>query len=118
MFSDGVLDLYEKGVITGRRKNVNPNVIVASFVMGSQRLYKWLNNNPVVKMARASYVNNGSVIASHDQMMAINSCIQVDLTGQVNADSIGSRIFSGVGGQMVGSPPPVPFCCCPSSSHS
>ncbi len=100
MFSDGVLNLLEAGVIDGSLKTDEPWQTVGSFVMGSRRLYDAIDDNPAVKLMRSSHVNDPSVIKKHRAMHAINSCIQVDLTGQVCADSIGSRIYSGVGGQM------------------
>lgn len=100
MFSDGLIPLVEKGVINGRFKRKFPEKIVASFVVGSQKLYDFLDDNPMVHMLDAAYVNNTAVIRKHPKMVAINSAIEIDLTGQVCADSIGSKIFSGVGGQM------------------
>ncbi|MDZ7772649.1 MAG: acetyl-CoA hydrolase/transferase C-terminal domain-containing protein [Balneolaceae bacterium] len=100
MFSDGVIDLVEKGVITGRRKKKHPEKIVAGFVMGSQRLYDYVDDNPGVAMLDIEYVNDSAVIRKNPKVTAINSAIEVDLTGQVCADSIGTRQYSGVGGQM------------------
>ncbi len=100
MFSDGVLKLLECGVIDGSCKTGEPFQIVGSFVKGSRRLYDAIDGNPGVKMMRSSYVNDPAVIKTHHAMHAINSCIQIDLTGQVCADSIGTRMYSGVGGQM------------------
>ncbi len=100
MFSDGVLDLVEAGVITGARKKYQPGLIVASFVMGTQRLYDFVDDNPMVALYPSSYVNDPFVIARHDGMTAINSAIEVDLTGQVCADSLGPRLWSGIGGQV------------------
>ncbi len=100
MFSDGVLDLVEKGIITGERKIINRGKIVASFVAGSRRLLDFIDDNPVVEMRPSNYTNNTTVIRQFEHMIAINSAIQVDLTGQVCAESIGTHQYSGVGGQM------------------
>ena len=100
MFSDGVLPLIESGVINGRNKRKHAGMIVASFVVGSRRLYEFIDDNPMVQMLDFEYVNNTDVIRKNPKVVAINSAIEIDLTGQVCADSIGSRIFSGVGGQM------------------
>ncbi|MBV9173233.1 MAG: acetyl-CoA hydrolase/transferase family protein [Chloroflexi bacterium] len=100
MFSDGLLDLVLSGVVNGRAKTLHPGKIVATFLMGSQRLYDWVDDNPMVEMHPVDYTNDTSVIRRNAGMTAINSAIQVDLTGQVCADSIGTRFFSGVGGQM------------------
>ncbi|WP_033960179.1 acetyl-CoA hydrolase/transferase family protein [Psychroserpens jangbogonensis] len=100
MFSDGVIDLILKDVINGNYKGVNPGRAMATFLMGSQRLYDYVDNNPFVEMRSSDYVNDVSVIKQNPRMVAINSAIEVDLTGQVCADSIGSKMYSGVGGQM------------------
>jgi acyl-CoA hydrolase len=100
MFSDGVIDLVERGVITGAKKRVHPGKLVASFLMGTRRLYDFVDDNPQVVMLGADYVNDTAVIRRNPRVTAINSAIEVDLTGQVVADSIGTRMFSGVGGQM------------------
>jgi acyl-CoA hydrolase len=100
MFSDGVLDLVEKGVVTNRKKRVHPGRIVASFVMGTSRLYEFVDDNPQVALLDVAYVNDTAVIRRNPRVTAINSAIEVDLTGQVCADSIGTRLYSGVGGQM------------------
>lgn len=100
MFSDGVLPLIEKGVINGTMKKKHPGMIVASFVIGSKKLYDFIDDNPMVKLFDFEYVNNTAVIRSNPKVVAINSAIEIDLTGQVCADSIGSNIYSGVGGQM------------------
>ena len=100
MFSDGVVDLVEAGVITGARKKYQPGLVVSSFVVGTQRLYDFVDNNPMVAMYPSSYTNDPFVIARHEAMTAINSALEVDLTGQVCADSIGSAFFSGIGGQV------------------
>lgn len=100
MFSDGILPLVEAGVINGRLKKYNTGRIVSSFAMGSRKLYDFIHDNPEVAMMDVAYVNDTSVIRRHDRMTAINSAVEIDITGQVCADSIGSRIYSGVGGQM------------------
>lgn len=100
MFSDGVIELVEKGVITGRMKTKHPGKIVAGFVMGTQRLYDFINDNPQVLMLDIAYVNDTAVIRRNPKVTAVNSAIEVDLTGQVCADSIGTKLYSGVGGQM------------------
>ncbi|MEZ4552539.1 MAG: acetyl-CoA hydrolase/transferase family protein [Dehalococcoidia bacterium] len=100
MFSDGVVDLFEAGVITGAKKRRHPGEIVTSFVQGTRRLYDFVDDNPVVSMHPSDYTNNPAVIASHVEMVAVNSAIEVDLTGQVCADSIGGRFYSGIGGQL------------------
>lgn len=100
MFADGVLRLVERGVITGRRKQVHPGKLVAGFVVGSRRVYDFLDDNPQVAMLDIGYVNDPGVIRRNPKVVAINSAIEIDLTGQVCADSIGTRMWSGVGGQM------------------
>lgn len=100
MFSDGILPLVEKGVINGSRKKKHPGMIVSSFVVGSRKLYDFIDDNPIVQMLDCEYVNNVSVIQTNPKVIAINSAIEIDITGQVCADSIGSQVFSGVGGQM------------------
>jgi 4-hydroxybutyrate CoA-transferase len=100
MFSDGLLPLLEKGVVTNEHKARQQGRTVASFVMGTKKLYDFVHDNPAVELRDCSYVNDTSIIRRHPKVTAINSAIEVDLTGQVVADSIGERIFSGVGGQM------------------
>lgn len=100
MFSDGLIDLVERGVVTGEKKRIHPGKIVASFVMGSRRVYDFLDDNPLVAMLDVAYVNDTAVIRRNPKVVAINSAIEVDLTGQVCADSIGTRMYSGIGGQM------------------
>lgn len=100
MFSDGLIDLVESGVVNGRRKVKHPGKIVAGFVMGTRRVYDFVDDNPQVLMLDIAYVNDASVIRRNPKVTAINSAIEVDLTGQVCADSIGMAQFSGVGGQM------------------
>jgi acyl-CoA hydrolase len=100
MFSDGVIDLVEAGVITGEKKVKHPGKIVAGFAMGTKRLYNFIDDNPQVLMLDIAYVNDSAVIRRNPKVTAINSAIEVDLTGQVCADSIGTTLYSGVGGQM------------------
>jgi 4-hydroxybutyrate CoA-transferase len=100
MMTDVVLDLVEKGVVTGRAKEINRGHVVATFMLGSRRLYDWADDNPMVEMRPADYTNDTAVIRRFRKMVAINSAIEIDLTGQVCADSIGTRMYSGVGGQM------------------
>jgi len=100
MFSDGILPLVEKGVLTGIHKRVHPEKLVAAFLMGTRRLYDFVDDNPQVILLGADYVNDTAVIRRNPKVTAINSAIEVDLTGQVSADSIGTRQYSGVGGQM------------------
>ncbi len=100
MFTDTVVDLVERGVITGARKERNRGKIVAAFMMGTKRLYDFAHDNPMVEMRPVDFTNDTHVIRSFGRMAAINSAIEVDLTGQIVADSIGHRMYSGVGGQM------------------
>ncbi len=98
MFSDGVLKLARQGVITGRAKTLNPGKIVGSFAAGSRELFEFMHDNPQIEMRPSDYTNNPFVIAGHDNMVAINSALEIDLTGQVVADSIGQTLYSGIGG--------------------
>jgi acetyl-CoA hydrolase len=100
LFSDGVVEMVERGVITCRRKTFHPGKIIAGFLFGSKRLYDFVDNNPIIELHPTDYVNNPFHIAQNDKMVCINSAISVDLTGQVCADSIGTRLYSGVGGQL------------------
>ena len=100
LFTDPVLDLVEAGAITGAEKEVNRYKIVTAFLMGSQRLYDFVNDNPMIEMRPVDYTNDTSVIRRFRRMIAVNSALSIDLTGQVSADSIGTRFYSGVGGQM------------------
>ena len=100
MFSDGVIDLVANGVINGRMKKIHPGKIVAGFVLGSRRIYDFVDDNPLVAMLDIGYVNDSNVIRRNPKVTAINSAIEVDITGQVCADSIGTKLYSGVGGQM------------------
>jgi acyl-CoA hydrolase len=100
MFSDGIVDLVERGVITNARKTLQRGKLVTSFVMGTQRLYDFVDDHSILEMRASDYVNDPAVVARNRGMVAINSALAVDLTGQVCADSIGSLIYSGVGGQV------------------
>jgi acetyl-CoA hydrolase len=100
MFSDGVVDLVEQGIVTSERKTLHPGKIVASFVLGTKTLFDFIHNNPIVEFHPVDYVNDPFVICQNAGMVAVNSAIQVDLTGQVCADSIGDTVYSGFGGQV------------------
>lgn len=100
MFSDGVVDLYEQGVITGAAKTENKGKMVAAFLMGSKKLYDFVDNNPDVMMLTVDYVNDPVVVSRQNKMVSINSCLQVDFNGQVNSESMGINQFSGIGGQL------------------
>ncbi len=100
LFSDGIIDLVEAGVITGARKTLHPGKIIAGFMLGTRRLYEWANDFPMIELHRTEYVNNPFTIAQNTRMVAMNSAIEIDLTGQVCADSIGPKMYSGVGGQL------------------
>lgn len=100
LFSDGIIELVEKGVITGDRKTLHLGKIIAGFVLGTKQLYDFMDDNPIVELHPIEYVNDPFNISRNSKMVAINSAIEVDLTGQVCADSIGTRLFSGVGGQV------------------
>jgi acetyl-CoA hydrolase len=100
LFSDGIIDLVDAGVLTNSRKTLHPGKIIAGFIIGTQRLYKWSDDNPLIELHPTEYVNDPFVIAQNDRMVAVNSAIEVDLTGQVCADSIGPKLYSGVGGQL------------------
>jgi acetyl-CoA hydrolase len=99
MFSDGIIDLVQRGVITGARKTLLPGKLVAGFVLGTERIYRFVHNNPIIEMRTTDFTNDPFTISRNEKMVAINSALQVDLTGQVCADSIGTRFYSGVGGQ-------------------
>ncbi|MEQ8928149.1 MAG: acetyl-CoA hydrolase/transferase C-terminal domain-containing protein [Fulvivirga sp.] len=100
MFSDGILKLVEAGVLTGAKKAVKPGKIVSCFAVGSQKLYDFMDNNPLIHLKEAAYTNDTAVIRKNPKVTAINSAIEIDITGQVCADTIGMYQFSGVGGQM------------------
>jgi 4-hydroxybutyrate CoA-transferase len=100
LFSDGVIDLVESGVITNAKKTLHPGKIIAGFILGTKRLYDWVHNNPLIEFLRTEYVNDPFVVSRNRRMVAINSAIEIDLTGQICADSIGTKLYSGVGGQL------------------
>ncbi len=100
MFSDGLIPLVEKGIVTGTNKKLNPEMIVSAFVMGTKKLYDFVDQNPGVQMKDVAYTNDVAVIRQNPKVTSINSAIEIDLTGQVCADSIGSKQYSGVGGQI------------------
>ncbi len=100
LISDGVVDLVEAGVVNCSRKTLHHGKIVCGFLLGTKRLYEWASNNPMVELHRTEYVNDPFVVAQNDRQVAINAAIEVDLTGQVCADSIGPRMYSAVGGQL------------------
>jgi acetyl-CoA hydrolase len=100
LFSDGVIDLVEAGVLTNAEKTLHQGKILSGFVIGTKRLYDWVDDNPLIEMRRTEYVNDPFVIAQNEKMVAINSAIEIDLTGQICADSIGPKLYSGVGGQL------------------
>jgi acyl-CoA hydrolase len=100
MFADGVLPLVERGVINGANKVIDRGKMVSTFLMGSQRVYDFIHNNPQVLMMDVGYTNDPFIIAQNPMVTAINSALQVDLTGQINADSLGTKHYSGVGGQV------------------
>ncbi|HVU05210.1 MAG TPA: acetyl-CoA hydrolase/transferase C-terminal domain-containing protein [Polyangiaceae bacterium] len=100
MFSDGVVDLVERGVVDNSRKSLHRGKLVTSFVMGSERLYRFVHDNPGLEMHPSHYVNDPFIVAKNRGMVAVNSALSVDLTGQVSADTVGPRLYSGVGGQV------------------
>jgi 4-hydroxybutyrate CoA-transferase len=100
MLTDGVVDLVERGVITGEAKAVYPGKVVAGFALGGRPLYDFIDDNPQVSMLDIAYINDTAVIRRNPKVIAINSALEVDLTGQICADSLGDRLYSGVGGQM------------------
>lgn len=100
MFSDGVIDLVEAGIITNDAKTVLPGKLAVSFVMGTKRLYDFVDSNPIVEFQPSDFINDPFIIAQNHRMTAVNSALQVDLTGQVCADSVGTELYSGVGGQV------------------
>jgi len=100
MFSDGVIDLVELGVINNEKKTLHPGKIVSSFIMGSESLYRFVDNNPIIELHPSDHTNDPFIVAQNKKMVAINSAIQVDITGQVCSDSMGTIQFSGIGGQV------------------
>lgn len=100
LFSDGVMKLIQQGIITNEKKTLHTGKIIAGFILGSQDLYDFVDDNPIIELHPTEYVNDPFVIAQNEKMISINSAIEVDLTGQVCADSIGPKLYSGVGGQL------------------
>jgi len=100
MCSDGIIDLFEKDIINNKYKQIHPNKVVTAFALGTKRLYNYVNDNPAFQFLDIDYVNDPHVIRRNNKMVAINSAIEIDITGQVCADSIGTYQYSGVGGQM------------------
>jgi acetyl-CoA hydrolase len=100
MFSDGIIGLVEAGIITNERKSIHKGKIICGFVLGTRKLFDFIDNNPLIEFHPQEYVNDPFIIAQNDKMVAINSAIEVDITGQVCSDSIGTRLFSGFGGQV------------------
>src|SRR6056297_537822 len=100
MFADGILPLVDKGIVNGKNKKIDKGKMVATFLMGSKKLYDFIDDNPGVMMQDVSYTNRVNVIAKNPKVTAINSALQIDITGQVCADSIGTKFYSGVGGQI------------------
>lgn len=100
MFSDGMIDLVDAGVINGEKKTLHPGKIIAGFVLGTKKVYDFIDNNPIIEFHPQEYINDPFIIAKNNKMVAINSALEVDLTGQVCADSIGTKLYSGIGGQV------------------
>jgi 4-hydroxybutyrate CoA-transferase len=100
LVSDGVIPLIETGVITGARKNYKPRKIILGFALGSKNLFEFVDNNPIFEFHPTSYTNDPALIARNDNMVAINSALEIDLTGQVCSDSVGTQFYSGIGGQV------------------
>jgi acyl-CoA hydrolase len=100
MFSDGILPLCESGVINNAEKGIDKGKLVASFIMGNKKLYDFIDDNPLLIMRDVAYTNNPEIIAQNPKVIALNAAIEVDLTGQINAESIGTSQFSGCGGQL------------------
>ncbi len=100
MISDGAMRAIERGVVTGLRKTLHPGKVIITFALGSHTLYEFLDNNPLIEAHPAEYVNDPFIVSQNDHLVAVNSAIEVDLTGQVCSDSIGTYIFSGFGGQV------------------
>jgi len=100
LFSDGIINLVEAGVLTNAKKTLHPGKIVAGLILGTRSLYEWVDDNPLIELHPTEYINDPFVIAQNERMVAINSAIEVDLTGQVCADSIGTYLYSGAGGQL------------------
>lgn len=100
LLTNGVVELIEKGIITGAKKKIDTGKVVCTFMFGSKKMYDFVDNNPMIVVRSSEYTNNPHIISQNDKMISVNSAIEVDLTGQVCADSIGTRMYSGVGGQI------------------
>jgi 4-hydroxybutyrate CoA-transferase len=100
MFSDGIIELIEEGIVNNEKKTLHPGKIIAGFILGTKKSYDFIDNNPIAEFHPQEYVNDPFVIAKNNKMVAINSAIEIDLTGQVCADSLGTRLYSGIGGQV------------------
>jgi 4-hydroxybutyrate CoA-transferase len=100
MFSDGVIDLIKSGVINNERKTLHPHKVISGFVLGTKPLFEFIHDNPIFEFHPTAYTNDPFIIAQNERMVAINSALEVDLTGQVCADSIGHLPYSGIGGQV------------------
>jgi acetyl-CoA hydrolase len=100
MYSDGIVELVETGVVNNEKKTLHRGKIIVGFVLGTKKTYDFIDNNPIIEFHPQEYVNDPYIISMNDKMVAINSAIEVDLTGQVCADSIGTRMYSGIGGQV------------------
>ncbi len=100
LISDGVMHLMKRGVINGTKKTLNPGKVISSFIMGTKALYDFVHENPAIELHPVDYTNDPFIVAQHDNMMAINTGLEIDLTGQVCSDSIGDRFYSGIGGQV------------------
>lgn len=99
-FSDGVMDLYKAGVITGKKKTIMPERIVGTFILGSRKFYDFVDDNPAIALMRSDFTNDPWIIGQHDNLVSINSALAVDLMGQVAAESVGTYQYSGTGGQV------------------
>lgn len=100
MFSDGIIGLVERGILNNEQKTLHRGKIVAGFVLGTRKVFDFMNDNPIIEMHPTQYINDPFVVSQNEKMVAINSAIEVDITGQVNADSIGTKFYSGIGGQL------------------
>lgn len=100
LFSDGVMDMIERGVITNQMKTLHPGKVVAGFVLGTRKLYDYIHDNPIFELHPTEYVNDPFIVSKNFRMVSVNSALEVDITGQVCADSIGPKFYSGVGGQL------------------
>ena len=100
MFSDGVVELVKKGIVTNRHKKVEPNKLLSTFVLGTRKVYDFIDDNPIVSLRDVAWTNDTAVIRKNPKVVAINSALQIDLTGQICADSLGTLQYSGIGGQM------------------